>query len=58
MNSDNKSEENLMKILIELRANARINKDFKLSDEIRDKLNSIGIILKDSNKGTTYSKQA
>lgn len=53
-NNKNNIEENLIQTLIDLRNNARKDKNFKLSDEIRDKLNSIGIILKDGNDGTTY----
>ena len=32
-----------------------INKDFKLSDQIRDELADAGIELKDGREGTTYS---
>jgi cysteinyl-tRNA synthetase len=40
--------------LIEERATARKEKDFKKSDEIRDKLSNLGIILEDSKEGTTW----
>ncbi|MFD1063952.1 cysteine--tRNA ligase [Winogradskyella litorisediminis] len=42
-------------LLIKLRKEARINKDFALSDQIRDELAEVGITLKDSREGTTYS---
>ncbi|UZO82705.1 cysteine--tRNA ligase [Aquimarina sp. ERC-38] len=44
-----------MELLIKLRNEARINKDFATSDKIRDELEAIGIQLKDSREGTTYS---
>ncbi|MDB4560507.1 cysteine--tRNA ligase, partial [Flavobacteriaceae bacterium] len=42
-------------LLIKLRKEARENKDWDLSDQIRDELLSIGIQLKDGREGTTYS---
>jgi cysteinyl-tRNA synthetase len=42
-------------MLIEMRNQARANKDFALSDEIRDKLLAIGIQLKDGKEGTTFT---
>lgn len=42
-------------LLIKLRAEARINKDFATSDQIREQLLEIGIQLKDGKEGTTFS---
>jgi len=42
-------------VLIKLRQEARANKDFALSDKIRDELAEVGIVLKDGKDGTTYS---
>ncbi|MFY0713050.1 cysteine--tRNA ligase [Seonamhaeicola sp. NFXS20] len=42
-------------VLIKLRQEARANKDFALSDKIRDELAEVGIILKDGKDGTTFS---
>jgi cysteinyl-tRNA synthetase len=42
-------------ILIELRNQARDNKDFQTSDLIRDQLKEAGIHLKDGKEGTTFS---
>ncbi len=42
-------------ILIDLRNQARSNKDFATSDLIRDQLLAAGIQLKDGKKGTTFS---
>ncbi len=42
--------------LIEKRKEARKNKDFALSDEIRDTLLEKGILLKDTREGTTWTK--
>jgi cysteinyl-tRNA synthetase len=42
-------------ILIKLRQEARANKDFALSDKIRNELTAVGIELKDGKEGTTFS---
>lgn len=42
-------------LLIKLRQQARANKDFALSDQIRDELAHVGIQLKDGKEGTTFS---
>ena len=42
-------------ILIRLRQEARANKDFALSDKIRDELAEAGIQLKDGKEGTSFS---
>ncbi|MEP1487122.1 MAG: cysteine--tRNA ligase [Algibacter sp.] len=44
-----------VELLIKLRQQARANKDFALSDQIRDELLEVGIQLKDSRDGTTFS---
>jgi cysteinyl-tRNA synthetase len=42
-------------LLIKLRKEARENKEWDLSDQIRDELLALGIQLKDGREGTTYS---
>ena len=42
-------------ILIELRNQARANKDFATSDLIRDQLKEAGIHLKDGKDGTSFT---
>ena len=55
--SDNESlEDELIKYIIELRNNARSEKRFDISDNIRDNLSKMGIILKDGKDGTSYEK--
>ena len=44
-----------VEVLIKLRAEARANKDFVLSDKIRDELLAVGIQLKDGKDGTSFS---
>jgi cysteinyl-tRNA synthetase len=44
-----------VEILINLRKEARLNKDFALSDKIRDELAEAGIQLNDSRDGTTFT---
>lgn len=50
------SMDSLMDIIIDIRNEAKQNKDFTTSDRIREKLNSIGIQLKDSKEGTIWNK--
>ena len=45
----------VVEMLIKMRKNARENKDWALSDEIRDELLALGIQLKDGKDGTTFS---
>ncbi|MBK5213075.1 MAG: cysteine--tRNA ligase [Flavobacteriaceae bacterium] len=44
-----------VELLIQLRNQARANKDFTMSDKIRDELSAKGIQLKDGKDGTTFS---
>jgi cysteinyl-tRNA synthetase len=44
-----------VELLIQLRQEARANKDFALSDKIRDELATKGIQLNDGKEGTTFS---
>ncbi len=53
---NNKLEE-VVNLLIGLRKQARDNKDFAMSDQIRDKLLAIGIQLKDGKDATVFSVQ-
>ncbi len=45
----------VVELLIKLRKEARENKDWALSDQIRDELLVLGIQLKDGREGTTFS---
>ena len=49
-------EKELIELLIRLRNDARKEKNFALSDRIRDGLNELGIELKDSKDGTNYKR--
>ncbi|HBT26254.1 MAG TPA: cysteine--tRNA ligase, partial [Pseudothermotoga sp.] len=53
--ADNRSIEELVKILIDVRAELRAKKQYELSDMIRSKLRKVGIELKDMPQGTTYT---
>jgi len=46
----------LVQLLIELRLSARSDRDWALSDRIRDRLLELGIALKDTKDGTEWSK--
>lgn len=45
----------VVELLIGMRKEARENKDWALSDQIRDELAALGIQLKDGREGTTYT---
>lgn len=53
--SSNDKLEGAIQLLIEMRKQARENKNFALSDQIRDQLLALGIQLKDGKEGTTFS---
>lgn len=46
----------LIELLLKIRNEARSEKKFKLADEIRDKLNSLGIKIEDNKDGNTSYK--
>lgn len=47
-------EEALIRLLIDLRAQARANKDWETSDRIRDELQELGVTLEDRSDGTIW----
>ncbi|HLW50529.1 MAG TPA: cysteine--tRNA ligase [Sphingobacteriaceae bacterium] len=55
-NSENEDFGKLMDAILRLRQEAKQNKDFATSDRIRDELSKIGIQIKDSKEGATWSK--
>lgn len=55
---DSSKLDDAMQVLINLRAQARTNKDFALSDSIRDQLLAAGIVLKDEKSGVTTYQMA
>jgi cysteinyl-tRNA synthetase len=48
--------EALMKLFIEMRADFRANKNYEAADTLRDKLNEVKIVLKDTPNGTVWEK--
>lgn len=48
--------EGLMDLILDIRAQAKSNKDFATSDKIRDELGKLGISIKDGKDGATWSK--
>lgn len=51
----NDKVDGLMELLLDLRRQARANKDFATSDKIRDQLLEIGFEIKDSKEGTNWN---
>ena len=56
-NDENLSELELVKKIIDYRKKIREDKNFKLSDEIRDRLNRIGYEIRDGRKETIFFKR-
>jgi cysteinyl-tRNA synthetase len=54
-NEDSDKLSGVLELLIQLRKEARDNKDFATSDKIRDELAAMGIQLKDGKEGTIFS---
>ena len=52
--SDGRREAGLIQMLIDMRARARVNKDYAESDRIRDELAALGVMLEDRNDGTIW----
>ena len=57
LENNNEKLEGVINMLIEMRNQARANKDFAMSDQIRNQLIDLGIQLKDGKEGTTFSIQ-
>lgn len=55
-NNQTDDTDKLLDFIINLRTEAKVNKDYATSDKIRIGLNSIGIQLKDNKEGTTWNK--
>ena len=47
--------EGLVKMILDVRQEARLNKDWAKSDQLRDKLAEIGVKIKDSKDGVSWS---
>ena len=54
-NNYNDKLDGVLQLLINMREEARANKDWTLSDKIRNELLTIGIQLKDGKEGTSYN---
>ncbi len=54
---DSLLENELIKILIDVRLRAKSEKNFQLADDIRKKLDRLGIALKDTKEGTDFIKR-
>jgi len=54
--TDSKEDE-LIRLLIDLRTNAKKEKNYALADEIRNRLGEMGIVLQDTKDGVTYSRK-
>jgi cysteinyl-tRNA synthetase len=54
-NDNSETLSGTIELLIKLRAEAKANKDYALSDQIRDELLALGVQLKDGREGTSFS---
>ena len=48
--------EELMNVILDIRQNAKTNKNWEIADAIRNKLNEIGIVIKDTKEGAIWEK--
>ena len=55
--ADDSLQNQLMELIIEIRKEARISKQYKLADYIRDRLGEMGIVLEDSAQGTAWKRK-
>ncbi len=46
--------DDVMKLLLTLRSDAKTNKDWATADKIRNELNNLGFVIKDGNEGATW----
>ena len=54
-NNENSKINDVIDVLLELRDDARKNKDYELSDKIRDMLKTKGISINDSDKDSSFT---
>ena len=54
-NNENDNSNELIKLLIKIRNQARFNKDYETSDQIRDDLEKLGIKINDEENDSTYN---
>jgi cysteinyl-tRNA synthetase len=52
---DDQLSEDLIRMLIEIRNSAKENKNYEISDKIRDQLVNLGVTIKDGKNGTTFN---
>ncbi|MDW7675388.1 MAG: DALR domain-containing protein, partial [Bacillota bacterium] len=55
--NNDKRVEQLMELLLELRQEARANRDFKTADIIRDRLKELGVAIEDTPQGARWKWQ-
>ena len=61
MNEEQAADSNadaFIDLLVALRRDLRTEKNWAMSDKIRDELNKLGVVLEDSKEGTTWSWQS
>ena len=54
---DEGTVDGLMSLILDIRSQARSQKDWPTSDKIRDTLTAVGILVKDGKDGATWVKQ-
>jgi cysteinyl-tRNA synthetase len=55
INTNSQHIDSLMQVIINMRNQAKLDKNYALSDAIRDQLSAIGFSIKDGKDGSTYS---
>ena len=52
-----KALQGVMEVILEIRKEVKAKKDFAASDKLRDDLNKLNIVIKDTKDGATWSIQ-
>jgi cysteinyl-tRNA synthetase len=45
-----------MQMLLDMRAKAKADKNYALSDEIRNRLSALGLVIRDGKDGSSWSR--
>jgi len=53
---DDQALDGVMQMLLDMRAKAKADKNYALSDEIRNRLNALGLVIRDGKEGSSWSR--
>jgi len=53
---DDQALDGVMQMLLDMRAKAKADKNYALSDEIRNRLSALGLVIRDGKDGSSWSR--